>query len=166
MSIRKAKALNIESCNIRETSVKDLEIITQFTLKLHQHEDDGEIPPHQNFSVNLRAWLSSGLKDSNALFLVAEKNQCPIGFISAVCVINDNGFSSSPIKGLIQLLWVEPEHRKNLTAEMLVKKVEACFKEMAIGVVECNYTSSNQLAESFWKKQGYKKSSMTARKIF
>jgi ribosomal protein S18 acetylase RimI-like enzyme len=157
--------MNKAEINLREATLNDLKIVTQYSLNLHRHEDDGTIAPHQNFSSNLKTWLASELSNPRSLFLIAEIDNCPIGFIAATSVINDNGFLASPLKGVIQLLWVEQKHRKNQIAEFFVNNIEKCFKETGIDYVECNYTTSNFLAENFWKKQGYKKNSITARKF-
>lgn len=150
---------------LREASASDLEIITQYTIKLHQHEDDGKIKPHQNFAINLKKWLSSGLADPRSLFLIATQNDAPIGFIGATSIINDNGFLAHAMKGNIQLIWVEPDHRKKGVAEKLVDEIEHCFKEIGIDYVECSYTATNHLAEVFWSNNGYEKNSVTARKF-
>lgn len=150
---------------IRQATAIDLKTITQYTLELHQHEDDGTIQAHQNFYLNLKKWLSTELANPRSLFLMAEKDNNPIGFIGATSIINDNGFLASPIKGVIQLLWVEPEFRNNHIANKLVDEVEHCFNEIGIEYVECSYTASNQLAEAFWEKHGYKKNSVTSRKL-
>ena len=150
---------------IREASINDLDTITQYAFALHQYEDDREIAPHQGFYLNLKTWLSAELSNPRSLFLMAENGNKPIGFIGATSIINDNGFLANPIKGVIQLLWVESEYRKNHIAKKLVDEIEHCFKEIGIEYVECTYTASNWLAKSFWEKQGYKKNSITARKF-
>ncbi len=154
-----------DSQSFREASLADLDIITQFTYQLHQHEDDGQIPINKDFFSNLRKWLSTELANPRSLYLIAEHNQEPIGFIGATSIINDNGFMENPIKGVIQLVWIELEFRKNHIAEKLVDEVEHCFKQIGIDYVECSYTASNQLAQGFWGKQGYEKNSITARKV-
>ncbi len=150
---------------LRQAKVIDIDIMTDFTLKLHQHEDDGTIEAHLNFHSNLKKWLSAELDNPNALFLIAEYEQCPIGFIGATSVINDNGFLANPLKGVIQLLWISSEYRNKHIANQLVAEVEICFKEVGIGYVECSYTNTNKLANKFWDKQGYKGNSITARKF-
>jgi len=134
-------------------------------LSLHQHEDDGKIPTHNNFESNLQKWLLLELENPRSLYLIIEVENIPVGFVGATSILNDNGFLGNPIKGVIQLLWIVPEYRKKRAAELLLEEVEHCFRQIGIKYVECTYTVTNQLAEYFWEKQGYKKNSVTARKI-
>jgi len=165
----------LRETDIREACLDDLEIIYQLTLKLHIHEDDGSIKTHDHFETNLKSWLKVEFNNPRTLFLIAENlideglidegNNRIIGFISATSIINDNGFLASPIKGVIQLLWVEPEFRQHSIAKNLVYNVEQCFKEIGIKYVECSYTSFNNQAKAFWSKLGYLNNSITARKF-
>lgn len=150
---------------IRQAHTKDLTLLTHWTYLLHCHEDDGVIATHPEFKSRLEEWLAAELTNSNGLFLVATIKNKPIGFIHATSIINDNGFLASPMKGMIHLLWIEPEFRQQQVAKTLTEATEACFKDLGIGYVECAFTVKNQLAESFWFKQGYLPYSTTARKV-
>jgi len=150
---------------IREATIEDLDIITQYTLALNQHEDDRLIPAHQDFEHNLKNWLALELKNSQSLFLLAEKNNRAIGFIGASSVINDNGFLANPVKGLIQLLWVDNSVRRHNVAAKLVEEIELCFKQVGIEYIECSYTCINNVAKIFWDTLGYSGHSITARKF-
>lgn len=149
---------------IRQANPRDIDVIFQYTIALHQHEDDGEIPPHKHFTINLKKWLLSELNNLASLFLIIEDKRIPFGFIGATSIVNDNGFLESPVKGVIQLLWVDKDYRNKHAANMLLEEVEKCFRELGIQFSECSYTVSNSLAESFWTKNGYLKSSITNRK--
>jgi len=150
---------------IRQATEEDLALLLKWTILLHSHEDDGEIETHPNFEKNLEKWLSSEITNSNCLCLIAEIDAKPKGFIFANSVINDNGFLAIPIKGIIHLLWVDLDCRKMKIAEKLVAAVEECFKSVGITLAECNYTSNNNLAKSFWESQNYRQSAVTARKL-
>ena len=150
---------------VRQAEASDLLKILAYTLKLHQHEDDGQLKNNSLFEANLKRWLTNELNNPLSLFLIAESNEKAIGFIGATTVINDNGFLDDPTKGLIQLLWVEERYRKQHVAQKLLAEVENCFKHSGVNYVEANYTSTNKLAESFWGKCGYLQSSITVRKF-
>ncbi|WP_444994896.1 GNAT family N-acetyltransferase [Aliikangiella sp. IMCC44359] len=150
---------------IRQAVQQDLKLIVNWTIKLHQHEDDGVLPVSDDLSEKLTQWLTKEMQNPNCLFLVAEVNQQPIGFIMACSIINDNGFLKSQIKGLIQLLWVDEKYRKSTVGKSLVNEILTCFKEINISHVECSYTANNQLAKNFWQSIGFIESSMTARKV-
>jgi len=150
---------------IREATIEDQNLITDYTLQLHHHESDISVEPHPNFENNLSAWILSELSNSQSLFLIATIDNLPIGFIGASSQINDNGFVKNPIKGIIQLLWVEPAYRQQHVAEQLLTNIDACFVELGIKYIECSFTATNTLAENFWMNNGYKITSLTARKI-
>jgi len=151
--------------DIRQATIDDLELLTQWTALLHRHEDDGVLKMHQHFLINLNKWLQAELNNSNNLFLIALSNGEPAGFIFSASVINDNGFLESTLKGIVHLLWVDESFRKLNIAATLLDEVEKCLASIGISYVECNYTANNQLAKSFWDKKHYKQSSITARKI-
>ena len=150
--------------SIRQANSEDLDLIIQWTMELHYHEDDGEIKTSKNFQKNLAKWLEQELSNANSLCLIADIDDRPVGFIAATSIISDNGFLEDPLKGLIHLLWIEVEFRHKNIAQSLVSEVEHCFKSIGINFVECNYTSNNEQAQSFWAAQEYQPKSITARK--
>lgn len=151
--------------NIRECTPDDLDTVTQYTLALHYHENETGIQPHPDLTDNLKRWLEAEIFSNNSLILIAEIDNKPIGFICAATVINDNGLIAQPLKGVIQLLWIEPVYRKKKAAEELVKMVEICLQETGVTYVECSFVEGNSMAKNFWGNQGYQVSSMTCRKF-
>ncbi len=144
---------------------EDLPLILKWTLSLYQHEDDGLLPAADNFEENLSKWLSQQVSAENCLILIAQQHNTPAGFIAASSIINDNGFLKEALKGYIQLIWVDEEHRSQGIAQELLTAVEECFKSIGIHYVECSYIANNQLARNFWDKSGYKLVSETVRKF-
>lgn len=149
----------------RQAQETDIDLLVNFTNLIHCHEDDGQIPTHQHFLKNLKKWLLIEIENPQSLIIIASKKAQPVGFILATTVVNDNGFLDYPLKGIIQLLWVEPKFRGGAIANELVTQVEVCFKENQIRYVECSYTVNNKLGANFWTKKGYLKNSITARKF-
>ncbi|MBV1910141.1 MAG: GNAT family N-acetyltransferase [Kangiellaceae bacterium] len=150
---------------IRQCDIKDLDIITEFTARLQKYENDGQLIYHPNFELNLKRWIEAEILSSNSLLLIAEVKGNPVGFIASSSSINDNGFLSDPIKGIVQLLWVEPHYRQQKFAKHLLENVETCFKELGINYVECSFTEKNKEVGSFWQANGYFSVAHTARKI-
>lgn len=161
---------------IRTANIDDLELILKFTLKLHDHENDKIVATHDRFEKNLEKWLIAELSNPQSLFLVAIVNDIlpsnseidhsrTIGFVGATSIINDNGFLKDPIKGVINLLWVEEKYRKLNIAKSLIENIEECFKNIGINYFECTYTNNNQLARKFWNELGYQCHAVMARKI-
>ena len=150
---------------IEQVKQDDLDTILAWTIQLHHHEDDGELKSHANFEINLRKWLEQEITNPNSLFLVAKCNGLPVGFIAASSIINDNGFLDNPLKGEVNLLWVEDKYRKQKIAEQLLLETEKCLLSTGINYIECHYTSNNQLAKAFWDKKGYQQRAIIARKM-
>ncbi len=151
--------------NIRECQLSDIDVITNFTLALYQHEKEPIIKPHPNLYENLRKWLTSEIKSDNSLLLLAEMKNKPLGFISASIEINDNGFVAQTTKGVIRILWVEPLQRNKKVADNLLNVAELCLKETGVHYIDCAYVSTNQLALNFWNNRGYTDISVTCRKV-
>lgn len=149
---------------IRQASADDLPQVLVWTLALHQHEDDASLPMHPNFSDNLQRWLKLELENPNNLFLIAENQQQPAGFISARTVINDNGFLADPVKGVINLIWVDSQHRNQQIATQLLEQAELCLAAVGVTYIECSYTATNLLARQFWDNKNYFPAAVTARK--
>ena len=152
--------------HLRQASSSDLELLLKYTLELHQYEDDGQLKSNQSFHENLLHWLTNELNNPLSLYLIAEVDKTPVGFIGATTLINDNGFLENPTKGLIQLIWIENAFRKNGIAKKLLSEIEKCFIENGIKYAEAVHTSVNPLAEKFWNQMGYRYHSSIVRKIF
>lgn len=151
--------------NIRQATLDDLSLIVNWTEQVHGHEDDGSLPTREDFSENLNLWLRTELNNPNSIFLIAEVSSKPVGFIFASSVMNDNGFLEYLFKGVIQIIWVDEEHRHQRIAHHLLNEIEACFLSININYVECSFTVKNQLAKQFWAVEGFTPSAMTARKF-
>jgi ribosomal protein S18 acetylase RimI-like enzyme len=156
----------LKTIDIYQATLSDISLICDWTLKLHQHEDDGTLNVNNNFDKNIKHWLTQEINNQNSLALIALSNTKPAGFILSSSVINDNGFLESPLKGVVHLLWIDPLFRQQNIAAKLLSEVETCLREIGVTYIECNYTANNQLAKSFWKKNNYFESSITAKKIF
>ena len=71
----------------------------------------------------------------------------------------------NPLKGEVNLLWVEDDYRKQKIAEKLLLETEKCLLSTGIKYIECHYTANNQLAKSFWGRKGYQQRAIIARKM-
>ena len=151
---------------LRQATKSDLEQVFAWTLKIHQHEDDGSLNVHPEFETHLKAWIEEELGNRQCLYLLAETDdQQGLGFIGSHTVINDNGLLKDPLKGVIHLLWVDADYRNNGLAQTLVARVEDCFRELGVGYIECSYTACNQIGERFWAANGFQPVTITARKF-
>jgi ribosomal protein S18 acetylase RimI-like enzyme len=154
----------MQSTIIQATN-EHLDLIHQWTLKIHNHEKSSLLKPHHQFSERLLNWLKSEIGNNNTLCLIAYCDKQPLGFILGSIDIINSGFVELNIKGIIKLLWVEPEFRKKQIATRLLNYLEACFKECNIQYIECDYTYTNKEAQSFWKRQGFTPLSISCGKM-
>lgn len=140
---------------IRQATENDLDCLLDWSIKLHQHEQPQILKPSESFETNLKHWLSNELTNPNSLFLIADHQNKPSGFISGTVQLLDNGFTELKTKGYIQLLWVEQDARKERIAQQLLSIMELSLKECGIEYIECCHTANNNLAECFWQNQDY-----------
>jgi GNAT superfamily N-acetyltransferase len=143
------------TCTIVQATSDDVDVIHRWSLLIHQHEHSGVLKPHPEFSVRLHRWLSEEISNKNTLCLLAYYQDHPVGFILGSVELMSSGFTELNIKGIIKLLWVEPDYRKKKIARQLVDTLERCFKECGVSYLECHYTYKNDEARQFWNKVGF-----------
>jgi len=156
--------------SFREASINDLPLILKWTEQLMDHEalaDDLELPLTNNISELLQDWLKNLISDDNSLIIVAMDNilNIPQGLIIGYLQQQPNKFSQFTLHGVIQMVWVEKEHRKKGLAKQLVIHMEDTFKNLQIPYCEIQYSDSNKEAKAFWNKLNYQPVSHNCRKF-
>ena len=154
----------------RKAESDDLDLLTQWTLELMQHEaidDSLEVPLKPDVDSKVENWLADLLKSDNALFIIAEtEDKQPHGCILGLLQLAPNDFVVSPIHGLIQMVWVTPEHRRHGLAGQLLQHMEQTFRNLEVPYCDISYSVSNSEAEGFWQSNGYQTVSTSCRKFF
>ena len=157
------------SLNYRQATQDDLPVVLEWTLALMHHEQidpELELPLKANIKEQLNDWLTNLVTNDNALFIIAEDPQGNArGGILGIIQLAANDFVDVAVYGLIQMVWVNSEYRKQGIASALVRYMEETFKTMDIPYCEIQYSESNIEAEAFWKKSGYARVSQTCRKM-
>ena len=152
----------------RTATEADLDNLLTWTQALMQHEQvskELELELADDIEEQLRKWLDALLKSESALFILAETEAgVPMGCILGLVEFNMNPFTVHTTHGVIQLVWVEPQHRKDGLASQLLQYMETTFKELNIDYMEISYADGNKEAEAFWNKQGYRSISHKSRK--
>ena len=154
----------------RKAESDDLDLLTQWTLELMQHEavdDSLEVPLKPDIETKIENWLANLLKSDNALFIIAESEDNKAhGCILGLLQLAPNDFVASPIHGLIQMVWVTPEHRRHGLARQLLEHMEQTFRNLDVPYCEISYSVNNKEAKGFWLSNGYEPVSTTSRKFF
>jgi len=90
--------------------------------------------------------IESELKQSNATFLVAEKDGKLIGSIFG---------THDGRKGWINRLTVSPAYRRQGIAAKLMKEVETWLYNMGIGIIACLIEDWNEMSMKVFERLGY-----------
>ncbi len=97
-------------------------------------------------------------RERDGLFLVAEKNEAPIGFIIAAAEPPPPHvrFESVPTQPcIIWELWVEPKYRVQGVGGRLLKEAERIFEKRGCDWVHLYVNASNFGARDFYRTLGY-----------
>ncbi len=145
---------------IRTATQNDIDRVTQWVLSLHQHESIQSPKLHDGFSENMQQWIKQVIHDDNSLCLIATLKKEDNSLLECGCLIGNihisaAGLLENPLRGQIQVLWIEPDFRKKNIAHQLIQAFTETVKLSGAGMIECQYTKDNTLAKSFWEKEGY-----------
>ncbi|MBI2380966.1 MAG: GNAT family N-acetyltransferase [Gammaproteobacteria bacterium] len=154
---------------IRKAESKDIPYLIESSILLEQHER-GDSPTAlalaPDFRASLEAWFQAVIAQDESLALVADNEECPIGFALAYIAPQPNGFTVFRCHGIIQILWTNPDMRRMGVAAGLLTAIEACFTALSVPYAEISYTARNESARTFWTAQGFQVDSMTCRKFY
>ena len=160
----------LNNYSFREATPEDLSLILKWTEELMDHEAldiSIELPLVNNISELLENWLINLIDDDNTLIIIAndEQQNIPKGIIIGYLQIQPNEFTVFEMHGVIQMVWVEKDQRKQGLAMQLVRHMEDTFKNLKVPYCEIQYSASNKEAAAFWSKVGYKQVSYNSRKM-
>ena len=116
------------------------------------------------YNKDFENYLSTFLDDENAILLIAEINNQPVGFILGQITSPFLPFSKIKKVGEIAMCWVNPDFQGRGVAGKLVEATEAWFAKQGLEYVELQYIVGNTKAENFWTKQQYKPFRIECRK--
>ena len=126
-----------------------------------------EIPLTADVDIKIANWLTALIKSDSALFIIAEsENQQALGCVLGLLQVAPNDFVDCPVHGLIQMIWVTPEHRRHGLAGQLLEHMEQTFRNLDVPYCEISYSVTNDEAKGFWERNGYQAVSTTCRKFF
>jgi len=158
----------------RQANSDDLDQILVWTESLMEHESHGdeiEVPLANDIHQQLKKWLSDLIHDNSSLVIIAQsdidesRKNVPLGMIIGLLQLQPNEFTQFELHGVIQMLWVSQQHRKQGLARQLVNHMEQTFSNLNVPYCEVQYSTINGEAEGFWQNLGYTPVSVTSRKI-
>lgn len=154
----------------REAQPDDISLLTEWTLELMKHEsveNSLEVPLKSDVDEKIAAWLSTLITSDNALYIIAEtEEKVPCGCILGILQLAPNDFVDCAVHGLIQMIWVTPEFRRDGLARQLLEHMEQTFQNLEVPYCEISYSTSNEEAKGFWQTHGYEAVSTSCRKFF
>ncbi len=153
---------------IRQATANDHTQLLQWTLALQAYEAEhgkAMLPVVDNIAALLGNWITDLLNNANALILIAEDNQKPIGFILGLLQIQPNPFTIFQSHGVIQLVWVDERARQQGIAAQLVEQMTKVLRESGAGYIEIQHIAANVPAVQFWQNQGYEACGVIRRKF-
>ncbi|AFZ70029.1 acetyltransferase [Caldisphaera lagunensis DSM 15908] len=149
--------MSIEKINIREINENDLSQVVELVVRLKSVNE--ELDPNFKIVNNIYDVVSKYVKDSvnneNVVFLVAEdENEKTIAGIIRFIII-DRLFYEPRIKAEITDFYVKPIYRRKRLGAMLLQKAIEYAKLKGAGIVTAIYPAGNNIADSFYDKQGF-----------
>ena len=104
--------------------------------------------PHKPHGRDCKSRIAREIKQSNAVFLVAEKDGKLVGTAFG---------THDGRKGWINRVAVAPEYRRQGLAERLVRQVERHLRDMGIRITACLIEDWNKESMEFFERIGYRR---------
>ena len=149
--------------NIRQATPKDRPHITRMRLALQAHDEESN--PHiwqttQKGRTDMADHVDAILADPHGLLLVAETDGTPHAFTYATTSTRTD-YTPQTV-GFINLIYVDPTHRRQGTATALIRRACAHFREHGAQEVNLNYVLGNTPAQRLWNSLGLTPIKVTA----
>ena len=141
--------------NIRQATPDDRPHIIRMRLALQAH-DEASNPriwqTTQKGRADMADHVDAILADPHGLLLVAESGGIPHAFTYTTTSTRPD-YTPETV-GFINLIYVDPTHRRQGTATALIRRACAHFREHGAQEVNLNYVLGNTPAEALWTRLG------------
>ena len=84
---------------------------------------------------------------------VAREDDVVVGFVT--CSVESGGYAQDVTRGLVENLYVAPDHRDARLGERLLERAEATLRERGCDVVALDVLAENEDARRFYERLGY-----------
>ena len=148
---------------IREATPEDGPHITRMRLALQAHDESSNPRIWRTTQAGrdaMAAHVDAILADPDALTLVAESDGAPVAFTWASVATRED-YTPRTV-GFINLIYVDPDHRRRGAATALVRRACRHFRERGAQEVNLNYVLGNAQGEALWTSLGLTPIKVTA----
>jgi len=159
--------------HIRQAEERDLEHIVSFSKKLSDFNWENHSPAckYDDYELVMQAvgkkWQAIFQnKDENILFLVAENDQKPLGYLVARIYEEDRAADAGTGRvGLIEKLFLSEEARGDSLGQKLMDEVMGWFQSKDVRRVRVEPYAWNERAKAFYEKNGFMEYSVVFEKF-
>lgn len=146
----------MEEVKIRRCGAKDLDLILEFSRKLHEFEKKiyHNYKEFSDFEEELQKFLKKKLRSDKSIFLLAEMNGKPVGM--AYGWMRSTFFLRDKEIGYLAEIWVEEKYRKEGIGKRLVEEMLRWFKDKGVKLVRTEVLEGNKDALRFFIDLGFK----------
>jgi ribosomal protein S18 acetylase RimI-like enzyme len=126
---------------------------------LHESWDPAKYGFLDNPAEMYRGWLKSRAVDLRSVFLVAEREGKPVGFLVATTEKEIPIYRLTEY-GFIHDLWVEPAYRNEGIARQMVMLAIERFREIGVKQIRLDTAGPNDVARELFKRCGFRVSTI------
>lgn len=126
-------------------------IVDQWVKLAHGQRDHGShIAPESNRATIREVTLRHVVSDD---LLVAREHGDVVGFV--MFTIERGEYDQDVERGIVQNLYVDPDHRNQGTGAALLEAAESHLTERGADRIALNVMASNEAARRFYRRHGY-----------
>jgi len=146
--------MTIQIVKAKEEHVTDLGNLWMEFMR-HSHDIDPVFTPRDGaIPVFIREYLRPAMEAKNSLVLVALDDEKVAGYSYSLITVTSN-LEARAQYGCIHDLFITATHRRKGIGGRMVAEIMKWFHSNDIHRVELDVLAQNQIASSFWRKQGF-----------
>jgi len=146
--------MNIEIVRANENHVAEIANLWMEFMLYTQHVDPIFAPQNDMIPIFIKEYLRPAMEAKNSLILVALLKGQVVGY--SYSLINEpSTLQDRPNHGCIHDMFITVKHRRKGVGENMLAEIMKWFKSRDIQRIELDVLVQNQVAASFWEKQGF-----------
>ncbi len=141
---------------IRKATIEDLDVLHEFHIGLIEYESniDPLINKTEEFYEKAKKDYEEALKKEDHMFLIAEKNGKPVGYVYGWIEKPPVCFTPK-LRGYLCDAFVKEKFRGKNIGEKLTEEILKIFKSRNVSWVKLGVYAKNINAINVWKKLGF-----------
>lgn len=156
----KGKRMSDTTISIRPLDTADIELLEPLWNALREHHTAlaptlDSARPRQESWVRRRAQYESWLAEPGSFILIAEQNNCPVGYAMVHLRSASPTWSASEQAAEIETLSVLPEMRGQGIGEALLRGARERLKPLGLSELSLHVLVGNDDAARFYERQGF-----------